>query len=57
LFFIMEDVGDYNENPFMATPHAMPMLSISRNIEIDLREMLKDEHIPQPIQSVNGVLM
>ena len=57
LFFIMEDVGDYNENPYMATPHAMPMLSIARNIEIDLKEMLKDENIPQPIQSVNGVLM
>lgn len=57
LFFIMEDVGDYNENPYMATPHAMPMLSISRTIEIDLKEMLKDEQIPEPIKSVNGVLM
>lgn len=57
LFFIMEDIGDYNENPYMATPHAMPMLSISRTIEIDLREMIKDKHIPTPIQPVNGVLM
>lgn len=57
LFMIMEDVGDYNENPFMATPHAMPMLSIARNIEIDLKEMLKEEQIPASVQSVNGVLM
>ncbi len=57
LFIIMEDIGDYNENPFMETPHAMPMLSIARAIEIDLKEMLKEEQIPAPIQSVNGVLM
>jgi len=57
LFKIMEDVGDYNENPYMATPHALPMFSIARTIEIDLKEMLKEEQIPAPVQPVNGVLM
>ena len=56
-YIIMEDIGDYNENPYMETPHATPMLSISRTIEIDLREMLKEENIPAPIDSVNGILM
>lgn len=57
LYIIMEDLGDYNENPFMGTPHAMPMLSLCRTIEIDLREMLGETNLPKPIQARKGVLM
>lgn len=57
LFMIMEDLGDYNENPFMGTPNAMPMLSISRAIEIDLRQILQEENVPNGIESKEGVLM
>lgn len=56
LFMIMEDLGDYNENPFMGTPNGMPMLSISRAIEIDLLQILKDDS-PSSIEPKNGVLM
>ena len=57
LFMIMENLGDYNENPFMSTPHAIPMLAISRAIEIDLRQMQKEENVPAEIQPKEGVLM
>lgn len=57
VFIIMEVVGDYNENPFMGTPNGMPMLSMCRSIEIDLRQMLGEQELPKPIAPVNGVLM
>lgn len=57
LFFLMEMIGDYSENPFEGTYNDVPITSISRAIEIDLREMLHETNIPEPIQSQNGFLM
>jgi putative membrane protein len=57
LFFLMEMIGDYSENPFEGTYNDVPITSISRAIEIDLREMLRETNIPEPIQSQNGFLM
>ncbi len=57
IFVMMEIVGDYSENPFEGLANDIPMLSICRTIEIDLKEMLGDEDIPAAIQSRNGVLM
>jgi putative membrane protein len=50
-------VGDYSENPFEGLPNDVPMLAICRSIEIDLREMIKDEHIPDPIKPRESILM
>lgn len=57
VFVVMELVGDYSENPFEGMGNDIPMLSICRGIEIDLREMLDEKDIPQPIKAVNNVLM
>ncbi len=57
IFFLMEKIGDYSENPFEGTYNDVPITSISRGIEIDLREMINDENIPAPIESENGFLM
>lgn len=57
VFIIMEEVGDYNENPFMGIPNCMPLLALCRTIEIDLREMPGEQDVPKPIPPVNGVLM
>ena len=57
VFLIMELIGDYSENPFEGGGNDIPMLSLCRVIEIDLREMLGEDDLPQPIESVNGVLM
>ena len=54
---MMELVGDYSENPFEGLGNDIPMLSLCRTIEIDLKEMLRDENVPKAIQSKNGVLM
>lgn len=57
VYVMMEVVGDYTENPFQGMANDIPMLSLCRTIEIDLREMLGEADLPQPIQSKDGVLM
>ena len=53
----MELVGDYSENPFQGMANDIPMLSLCRVIEIDLREMLGETDLPPAIQAKNNVLM
>lgn len=57
IYMMMDDVGDYTENPFQGLPADIPMRSLCRVIEIDLREMLKETDLPPAIQAQNGVLM
>ncbi len=57
VYLTMELVGDYSENPFEGLPNDIPMLSLCRVIEIDLREMLGETDLPPAIQPKNGVLM
>lgn len=57
IYLMMELIGDYSENPFEGLGNDIPMLALSRVIEIDLREMLGETDLPEPIQAVNGVLM
>ncbi len=57
VFFLMEKIGDYSENPFEGAYNDVPITSIARGIEIDLREMIGDENIPKPVEAENGFLM
>jgi putative membrane protein len=57
IFFLMELIGDYSENPFEGTYNDVPISSIARTIEIDLREMIQDTNIPLPLKDENGFLM
>ncbi|MFK8056314.1 MAG: bestrophin family protein [Saprospiraceae bacterium] len=57
VYVMMEIVGDYTENPFQGMANDIPMLSLCRVIEIDLREMLGETDLPPGIESKNGVLM
>lgn len=57
IFFLMEKIGDYSENPFEGTYNDVPITAISRTIEIDLREMINDDDIPVPTPEVNGFLL
>ncbi len=56
-FFLMEKIGDYSENPFEGSYNDIPITSISRAIEIDIRQMINDTDIPKPIKSIDGYLM
>ena len=57
VFFLMEKIGDYSENPFEGTYNDVPVTSISIGIEIDLREMIDDQNIPKAVEASNGFLM
>lgn len=57
VYIAMELMGDYSENPFESLSNDVPMLSICRNIEIDLLQQLGETDLPDPIQPVNHVLM
>lgn len=57
VYIMMELVGDYSENPFQGMANDIPMLSLCRTIEIDLREMLNEKDLPPAIQPTNNILM
>lgn len=48
VFMLMERVGDVSENPFEGMSNDVPITTISRGIEIDIREIIGDtkESIP-----------
>ncbi len=51
VFNTMERIGRVSENPFEGTPNDVPITTIARGIEIDLREMIDQDpsKIPAPI--------
>jgi ion channel-forming bestrophin family protein len=57
VYIVMELVGDYSENPFEGLSNDIPMLSICRNIEIDLLQQLGETNLPEAIQPIHHVLM
>lgn len=56
IFTTLERIGETSENPFEGSANDVPITSISRNIEIDLLEMLNIKHDLKPIQSQNNIL-
>lgn len=57
VFLVLEQIGESTENPFEGNANDIPITQISRNIEIDLREMLGEKDLPAPITAVNDILM
>lgn len=57
VFYLMEKIGDYSENPFEGTYNDVPITSIANAIEIDLKEMINAKDVPPKTEPVNGFLM
>lgn len=57
IFTTMEKIGSSTESPFEGSANDVPITAISRNIEIDLREMFDDGPIPKPVQLQNNLLL
>lgn len=57
VFHTMERIGRTGDNPFEGSANDVPISTISRSIEIDLRELLEEEDIPQPLEAFYGVQM
>ncbi len=55
-FLGLDAIGDEIEQPFGVDPNDLPLSALSRNIEIDLRELLGDNLTLEPIWPRNGIL-
>ena len=51
IFQTMERIGETTENPFEGNANDIPITTMSRGIEIDIRQMINDDPdlIPDPI--------
>lgn len=52
VFILMEMIGDYSENPFEGLYNDVPISTLARSIEIDIRQMLEETDLPEPLQPV-----
>ncbi len=57
IFTTIEIVGDNSEDPFENYINDVPMSALCRTIEIDLREMLGETHLPPKVQPVDDILL
>jgi len=57
IFFVMDKIGDYSENPFEGLWNDIPITALSRTIEIDLREMLDETDLPPAEEPHGNILM
>ncbi|MGX4642741.1 bestrophin family protein [Massilia sp. SYSU DXS3249] len=55
-FFGLDALGDEIEEPFGVAPNDLPLDSICRTIEIDLRHALGEADLPPPLKPVNSWL-
>ena len=55
----MERIGEVSENPFEGIANDVPITTMARGIEIDIRQMIGDDEadIPEPIVEQNGIQM
>ena len=57
VFTSLEQVGESTENPFEGSPNDVPISQMSRNVEIDIREMLDEKDLPSPLQPQNNIIL
>jgi putative membrane protein len=56
IFLALDKIGRDLEDPFDNTINDIPLTSITRTIEINLRQMLEETELPSPVVPVNDVL-
>ena len=56
IFITMEKVGDNSEDPFEGRINDVPMTALCRTIEIDLRDILDEENLPESVQPKDNIL-
>ncbi len=57
IFTTMEKIGETSESPFEGSPNDVPITQISRNIEIDMLEILNINHELKPIKPHNNIVL
>ena len=57
VFWTMEMIGDFSENPFEGLYNDVPITSMAVGIEIDIRQMLDETDLPEPIKPMGDFQM
>jgi putative membrane protein len=53
----LDTVGESSVNPFEGSANDIPITQISRTIEIDMRDMLDNSVLPEPIVPRNNIVL
>lgn len=53
----LDTVGESSVNPFEGSANDVPITQISRTIEIDMRDMLDEASLPEPILPKNNIVL
>lgn len=53
----LDTVGESSVNPFEGSANDVPITQISRTIEIDMRDMLDEVSLPDPIMPQNNIVL
>ena len=56
MYTSLDQVGESTANPFEGGANDVPISQISRNIEIELRELLGEINLPPQLQPVNDIV-
>ena len=54
IFWLMDRVGEYSENPFEGLANDVPIKNMARGIERDIRQMLDETDLPPAVGPVEG---
>ena len=57
VFVTLEKVGQNTTNPFEGGINDVPITSLSRDIEIELKQMLNQDGVPDEIKPMNDILL
>lgn len=55
IFWFMEAIGEYSENPFEGLYNDVPISQMATGIEIDIRQMLDEDDLPDPVQPIGDM--
>ncbi len=56
IFTTMEKIGSNSEDPFEGRINDVPMTALCKTIEIDLRDMLDEEQLPEKTKPIDNIL-
>lgn len=57
IFFFLEKTAYIIQDPFMNRPSDTPVTSIARTVEINIKEIIEDKNIPEPIKSIDYYIL
>ena len=56
IFTTLEKIGEASESPFEGSANDVPITSMARNIEIDMRQMIHNTDLPKPVDATHHIV-